>query len=225
MIKAKSIVKKYHQQHASILKSVSVSLTEKKIIVIFGPSGSGKTTLLNILSTLDTAYDGDLFYANKNIKTLTNKEVTNLRKEEIGFIFQSYELFPMLTVRENILVAANLMKKQAIDIEFLTDKLGITEQLAKYPAELSGGQQQRVAIARALVKNPKYVFCDEPTGALDTTTSYEVMGLIRDMNEKFGTTFIIVTHDYDMAQMADIIINMDSGQITSIQDVGEKINA
>jgi len=222
MIQAKNIMKKYNNGNDMILKDISFEIIENQIIAIYGPSGSGKSTLLNILSTLDTDYEGDVIYHTNNLKMMSQKELTNLRKREIGFIFQKYELFPMLTAKENILIAAKLNKEDAFDITYLTEKLGIYNELEKYPSELSGGQQQRVAIARALVKKPRYVFCDEPTGALDTENSAEVMNLIQEVNAAFETTFIIVTHDADVAKMSDIVVKIDSGRIATIEHVGEK---
>jgi len=222
MIQAKNIMKKYNNGNDTILKDISFEIIENQIIAIYGPSGSGKSTLLNILSTLDADYEGDVIYHTNNLKMMSQKELTNLRKREIGFVFQKYELFPMLTAKENILIAAKLNKEDALDITYLTEKLGINNELEKYPSELSGGQQQRVAIARALVKKPRYVFCDEPTGALDTENSAEVMNLIQELNASFKTTFIIVTHDAAVAKMSDIVVKIDSGRIATIEHVGGK---
>jgi putative ABC transport system ATP-binding protein len=219
MIQARNINKKYNNGQDTILKDVSFEVADKKIIAIYGPSGSGKSTLLNILSTLDTDYTGDVYYGQTQVQSMNEQAITNLRKNEMGFIFQKYELFPMLSAEENIRIAANLRQDDAIDISYLAAKLGIETLLHKYPSELSGGQQQRVAIARALVKNPRYVFCDEPTGALDTKTSFEVMRLIKELNAIFETTFIIVTHDNDVAKMSDIIVKIDSGRIAAIENV------
>jgi len=225
MIQARNISKNYNNGRDTILNDVSFEIADKKIIAIYGPSGSGKSTLLNILSTLDTDYTGDVYYGDTQVQRMSEQEITNLRKNEMGFIFQKYELFPMLNAEENIRIAANLRQDEAIDISYLATKLGIDTLLQKYPSELSGGQQQRVAIARALVKNPRYIFCDEPTGALDTKTSFEVMQLIKALNATFGTTFIIVTHDSAVAKMSDVIVKIDSGHIASIEHVGVKNNA
>ncbi|MGL5042151.1 MAG: ABC transporter ATP-binding protein [Culicoidibacterales bacterium] len=217
MIVARNIVKKYgDSEQGIVLKGISLEIPKKKIVAIYGPSGSGKTTLLNILSTLDTEYEGELIFENQNMKEISQKKKTNLRKNDVGFIFQRYELFPMLTARENILISANLVGAKALNIDDIAENLGIADKLKNYPGELSGGQQQRIAIARALIKNPSYIFCDEPTGALDTKSSQEVIKLIKSLNKKFETTFIIVTHDPNVAQMSDMIIRIDSGEIVNI---------
>lgn len=221
MIIAKNIIKKYKTgQEITILKDVTIEIPENKIISIYGPSGSGKTTLLNILSTLDNDYTGEIIFDGQSLTKMSKSKITNLRKKHVGFIFQKYELFPMLTAKENILVSANLSQEQIISIDDLSKKLGIYERLDHYPSELSGGQQQRVAIARALIKKPKYVFCDEPTGALDRQSSEEVMSLIQELNQQLKTTFIIVTHSPEIAQISDVIITIDSGKIVSVDERG-----
>ncbi len=197
------------------LNKVNLEIKEGEIIVILGPSGSGKSTMLNILSGIDNPTKGKVYFDNKQIDKLNDKQLTNYRKDNLGFIFQSYNLVSNLTVKENIELGGEL-SKNSLKLKEIVKEVGLLPYLNKYPYQLSGGQMQRVAIARALVKNPKVLFCDEPTGALDEETGKNVLKLLQEINKKYKTTMIIVTHNPSIALMANTVIKMNSGEIIDI---------
>lgn len=199
------------------LDGVSLSLGEGKIYVILGPSGSGKSTLLNMIGGLDSLDSGEITISGRNISRSDKKKMTDYRREDVGFVFQFYNLIPDLTVQENIQVVADIAK-QPMDIEEVMNALDIDKYKNRFPKELSGGQQQRVAIARALIKNPKILLCDELTGALDSKSSRNVLKFIERVNEQFKTTIIIITHNEAIADMADTVIRIKDGQVASCTD-------
>ena len=199
------------------LDGVSLSLGEGKIYVILGPSGSGKSTLLNMIGGLDSLDSGEITISGRNISRSDKKKMTDYRREDVGFVFQFYNLIPDLTVQENIQVVADIAK-QPMDIEEVMKALDIDKYKNRFPKELSGGQQQRVAIARALIKNPKILLCDELTGALDSKSSRNVLKFIEKVNEQFKTTIIIITHNEAIADMADTVIRIKDGQVASCTD-------
>ena len=199
------------------LDGVSLSLGEGKIYVILGPSGSGKSTLLNMIGGLDSLDSGEITISGRNISRSDKKKMTDYRREDVGFVFQFYNLIPDLTVQENIQVVADIAK-QPMDIEEVMKVLDIDKYKNRFPKELSGGQQQRVAIARALIKNPKILLCDELTGALDSKSSRNVLKFIEKVNEQFRTTIIIITHNEAIADMADTVIRIKDGQVASCTD-------
>lgn len=199
------------------LDGVSLSLGEGRIYVILGPSGSGKSTLLNMIGGLDSLDSGEITISGRNISRSDKKKMTDYRREDVGFVFQFYNLIPDLTVQENIQVVADIAK-QPMDIEELMKALDIDKYKNRFPKELSGGQQQRVAIARALIKNPKILLCDELTGALDSKLSRNVLKFIEKVNEQFRTTIIIITHNEAIADMADTVIRIKDGQVASCTD-------
>lgn len=206
------------------LDGVSLSLGEGKIYVILGPSGSGKSTLLNMIGGLDSLDSGEITISGRNISRSDKKKMTDYRREDVGFVFQFYNLIPDLTVQENIQVVADIAK-QPMDIEELMKALDIDKYKNRFPKELSGGQQQRVAIARALIKNPKILLCDELTGALDSKSSRNVLKFIEKVNEQFKTTIIIITHNEAIADMADTVIRIKDGQVASCTDNDNKRSA
>lgn len=206
------------------LDGVSLSLGEGKIYVIFGPSGSGKSTLLNMIGGLDSLDSGEITISGRNISRSDKKKMTDYRREDVGFVFQFYNLIPDLTVQENIEVVADIAK-QPMDIEEVMKALDIDKYKNRFPKELSGGQQQRVAIARALIKNPKILLCDELTGALDSKSSRNVLKFIEKVNEQFKTTIIIITHNESIADMADTVIRIKDGQVASCTNNGNKRSA
>lgn len=206
------------------LDGVSLSLGEGKIYVILGPSGSGKSTLLNMIGGLDSLDSGEITISGRNISRSDKKKMTDYRREDVGFVFQFYNLIPDLTVQENIQVVADIAK-QPMDIEEVMKALDIDKYKNRFPKELSGGQQQRVAIARALIKNPKILLCDELTGALDSKSSRNVLKFIEKVNEQFKTTIIIITHDEAIADMADTVIRIKDGQVASCIDNNSKHSA
>ncbi len=206
------------------LDGVSLSLGEGRIYVILGPSGSGKSTLLNMIGGLDSLDSGEITISGRNISRSDKKKMTDYRREDVGFVFQFYNLIPDLTVQENIQVVADIAK-QPMDIEEVMKALDIDKYKNRFPKELSGGQQQRVAIARALIKNPKILLCDELTGALDSRSSRSVLKFIEKVNEQFKTTIIIITHNEAIADMADTVIRIKDGQVASCTNNGNKRSA
>lgn len=206
------------------LDGVSLSLGEGKIYVILEPSGSGKSTLLNMIGGLDSLDSGEITISGRNISRSDKKKMTDYRREDVGFVFQFYNLIPDLTVQENIQVVADIAK-QPMDIEEVMKALDIDKYKNRFPKELSGGQQQRVAIARALIKNPKILLCDELTGALDSKSSRNVLKFIEKVNEQFKTTIIIITHNEAIADMADTVIRIKDGQVASCTNNGNKRSA
>ena len=206
------------------LDGVSLSLEEGRIYVILGPSGSGKSTLLNMIGGLDSLDSGEITISGRNISRSDKKKMTDYRREDVGFVFQFYNLIPDLTVQENIQVVADIAK-QPMDIEEVMKALDIDKYKNRFPKELSGGQQQRVAIARALIKNPKILLCDELTGALDSKSSRNVLKFIEKVNERFKTTIIIITHNEAIADMADTVIRIKDGQVASCTNNGNKRSA
>ena len=206
------------------LDGVSLSLGEGKIYVILGPSGSGKSTLLFMIGGLDSLDSGEITISGRNISRSDKKKMTDYRREDVGFVFQFYNLIPDLTVQENIQVVADIAK-QPMDIEEVMKALDIDKYKNRFPKELSGGQQQRVAIARALIKNPKILLCDELTGALDSKSSRNVLKFIEKVNEQFKTTIIIITHNEAIADMADTVIRIKDGQVASCIDNNSKHSA
>ncbi len=213
-IELKNAVKKYGAGETEIyaLDHAALELEEGKICVILGPSGSGKSTLLNMLGGLDTLDSGELTVAGRKVTGLSKEQRTDYRKEDVGFVFQFYNLIPDLTVEENIEVVADI-SAHPLDMDEVLKALDVEKYRRRFPKELSGGQQQRVAIARAMIKNPKLLLCDELTGALDTKSSRSVLQFVEKMNDQFGTTVVIITHNETIAGMADRVIRLKDGQI------------
>lgn len=215
LYKLENVTKKYKNNENHALNKVNLEIEEGEIVVILGPSGSGKSTMLNILSGIDNVTKGKVFFKDKDITKLKEKELTRYRKDNLGFIFQSYNLVPNLTIRENVELGSEL-SDNPLDISEIIKEVELLNHMNKYPYQLSGGQMQRVAIARALVKNPSVLFCDEPTGALDEKTGKNVLKLLQDINKKYHTTMIIVTHNPSIADMANKVIKMNSGEVKEI---------
>ena len=196
-----------------VLKGVNMTLDEGKICVILGPSGSGKSTLLNIVGALDKPDGGSVKVDGKEIVGLNARQLSEYRKDYLGFVFQFYNLIPNLTVQENIQVCEYL-SSDPLNINELLNTLGLQEHRHKFPSQLSGGQQQRCAMARALIKNPRLLLCDEPTGALDYSTSREMLSLIETINRKYNMTIVIVTHNIAIQEMAHKVIKIRDGNIS-----------
>ena len=214
MIKVKNVYKEYKQGNykTKALDNINLEIQDGEIIVILGPSGSGKTTLLNCLSGLDKVTKGSIYYDLENVAKYRDSKMTKFRKKNLGFIFQNYNLLEHINVYENVLVGSSLSKSN-LDVLEIIKTVGLSRHKNKYMHELSGGEQQRVSIARALAKNPKVMFCDEPTGALDEKTGKIVLQSLIDVNEKYKTTLIIVTHNPGIALIGDRIIKMNSAKI------------
>ncbi|MFA6941009.1 MAG: ABC transporter ATP-binding protein [Clostridiaceae bacterium] len=214
LIEVNDVCKSYKTGDVStkVLKNVNLSMEKGEIGVILGPSGSGKSTLLNIIGGIDRIDSGSVVIDGVNIVKLNDDQLTQYRRNSVGFIFQFYNLVPNLTVYENVEVAANISKNSMKTDEVLS-AVGMSEYKNRFPRELSGGQQQRVSIARAIVKNPKFLLCDELTGALDYNTSKEILKLITEINKSFNTTVLIITHNTAISKIANRIIRLRSGEV------------
>lgn len=217
-IKFTNVSKEYKLGNSSFfaLKNISFEAKEGEMVAILGPSGSGKSTLLNILGGLDRASKGEVIFNNQKISEFSDKELAKYRRENIGFVFQFYNLIPNLTAYENVEVSAEL-NKESHNVNEILNAVGLSDKKNKFPQELSGGEQQRVSIARAIIKNPKLLLCDEPTGALDYVTSKEVLELLDKINKEYGTTIFIVTHNSAIASMCHRVIKLRGGEISSIK--------
>jgi putative ABC transport system ATP-binding protein len=214
-IETKGLKKSYGEggSFVQVLKGVDIGIKEGEMCVIQGTSGSGKSTLLNCLGGLDSVDVGSVTVAGTSVEKLKGEKLADYRRQNLGFIFQFYNLVPNLTVRENIQVCEYL-SKFPLDMNELLEVLGMAEHADKFPAQLSGGQQQRCAIARALVKNPKVLLCDEPTGALDSKTSRDILMLLEKINAKYNTTMVIVTHNNSIKNMVDHVIYIKDGEVS-----------
>lgn len=207
-----------------VLRGIDLSVDKGEICVLLGPSGSGKSTLLNIIGGIDAPDSGYVSINGEKMVDMTEKRLTRYRREHLGYVFQMYNLIPNLNIKENIEVGAYL-SDHPLDIDDLLHTLGLYEHRHKIPNQLSGGQQQRTSIGRALVKNPDILLCDEPTGALDYTTSKEILKLIGDVNSKYGNTVIMVTHNDAIKEMADTVVKLRDGRIRKAYRNENKISA
>ena len=213
-----SVKKDYQAGEVTVtaLHDVSFQIKQGEICVIVGESGAGKTTLLNILGGMDNLTEGRVTVDGAEVSSFGKKELTAYRRNDVGFVFQFYNLIPNLTALENVEIAAQL-KKDSLDPALVLEQVGLKDRMGNFPAQLSGGEQQRVAIARALAKNPKLLLCDEPTGALDYNTGKAILKLLQDTSRSTGMTVIIITHNKALCAMADRVIRVKSGTIRSVQ--------
>ena len=213
-----SVKKDYQAGEVTVtsLHDVSFTIEQGEICVIVGESGAGKTTLLNILGGMDNLTEGRVVVDGAEVSSFGKKELTAYRRNDVGFVFQFYNLIPNLTALENVEIAAQL-KKDSLDPATVLEQVGLKDRMGNFPAQLSGGEQQRVAIARALAKNPKLLLCDEPTGALDYNTGKAILKLLQDTSRSTGMTVIIITHNKALCAMADRVIRVKSGTICSVQ--------
>ena len=206
------------------LDGVNLSLEEGKFIVVLGPSGAGKSTLLNLLGGLDSPTSGTITVDGRDISKLSGDELAEYRAEKVGFVFQFYNLIPTLTVYENVALVKEL-SKNALDPAEMISAVGLADHMKNFPAELSGGEQQRVSIARALAKNPKILLCDEPMGALDSETGVLVLKLLLKMARDYKKTIIIVTHNQNIAKMADVVVRVKNGKIKFFEEQEHPLSA
>lgn len=218
-IEVKHEVKKYQMGDTEIVanRDINFAVEKGKLTVILGPSGAGKSTVLNMLGGMDSPTSGEIVVDGTNIASYNDKQLTKYRRNDVGFIFQFYNLIPNLSTLENVELATSLVDDGQDAAEVLKE-VGLENRLNNFPSQLSGGEQQRVAIARALAKNPKLLLCDEPTGALDYTTGKQVLQLLNDASREFGRTVIIITHNSEIAKMADRVIHINDAQVRSIED-------
>ncbi|ANZ99407.1 macrolide ABC transporter ATP-binding protein [Carnobacterium divergens] len=217
-VKMKDEYKRYLMGDSVITANdgINFEIEKGEFAVILGPSGAGKSTVLNILGGMDSADEGQVFVDNVDIATFTKKQLTTYRRNEIGFVFQFYNLVPNLTTKENVELASQISPR-AMDATEVLQQVGLGERLNNFPAQLSGGEQQRVAIARALAKQPKLLLCDEPTGALDYETGKQVLKLLQDTCINTGTTVIVITHNSAIAPMADRVIEINNAKVRSVK--------
>ena len=217
-VKLKDITKIYHMGEVEIRAADNINFSIKKgeFVVIVGPSGAGKTTVLNILGGMDTATGGTLTVDGKDITAYDSRQLTGYRRDDIGFVFQFYNLIPNLTALENVELALQICK-DPLDAKKVLEDVGLGDRLDNFPAQLSGGEQQRVSIARALAKNPKLLLCDEPTGALDYNTGKAILKLLQNMCRERGMTVIVITHNQALAPMADRLIHIKNGQVSHME--------
>lgn len=217
-IEMKNSYKRYKSGQSEIIANndISFEIEKGELAIILGSSGAGKSTVLNILGGMDTNDEGHVLIDGKDISTFNEKELTNYRRNDVGFVFQFYNLVPNLTAKENVELASEIVK-DALDATEVLQSVGLGERIDNFPAQLSGGEQQRVAIARAVAKNPKLLLCDEPTGALDYHTGKQVLKILQDMVRKEGVTVVIVTHNQALAPIADRVIHMHDAKIRDIE--------
>lgn len=216
-VELKDVTKIYHMGEVEIkaLDGVDFQIEKGEFVVIVGPSGAGKTTVLNILGGMDTCTTGKVRVDGRDISDFKNRHLTSYRRDEIGFVFQFYNLVPNLTALENVELAAQVCR-DSLDASETLDKVGLSDRKGNFPAQLSGGEQQRVSIARALAKNPKLLLCDEPTGALDYNTGRQILQLLQDTCRKEGITIVLITHNSALAPMADRLIRFRSGKVVEM---------
>jgi putative ABC transport system ATP-binding protein len=217
-IEFKDVHKSYRMGANTVtaLKGFSVEIEAGEFAVILGPSGSGKTTFLNILGGLEQASSGEVCVDGASISALPEAKLTNYRRHKVGFVFQFFNLLPTLTALENVMLTSEMGSSTGGDPKYYLERVGLGDRMDHYPGQLSGGQQQRVAIARALAKNPALVLADEPTGSLDINTGIEVLDVMRTLNRETGQTFVLVTHNAVIAQMADRVVRVGNGEVHQV---------
>ena len=212
-----SKVYKTGETEVHALRGLSMEIYDREMVVLLGPSGSGKSTLVNILGGLDQPSSGKVFFHDQELTAFNDHALTAFRRENVGFIFQFYNLMPSLTARENVALVTEIAD-EPMSAEEALHIVGLNDRMDHFPAQLSGGQQQRVAVARAVAKRPGVLLCDEPTGALDSATGIQVLEALEKVNRELGTTTIIITHNAGIAQMADRVISMADGQISHVKE-------
>lgn len=219
LLRLESVQKIFQMGEVAVraLSDVSLEIYEGEFLVMVGPSGSGKSTILNIVGGLDTATEGRVFFRDREMTSFTSSELTRYRRDTVGFVFQFYNLVPNLSARENVMVSTEI-SDDPLGVDDALEMVGLEERLDHFPAQMSGGEQQRVAIARALAKNPDLLLCDEPTGALDFATGKRVLRLLVDLKNRLGKTIVLITHNAAIAQVADRVIRLRSGQVVEVKE-------
>lgn len=225
ILEGKGLTKWYQMGEVRVnaLRGVDFEIFDGEFVVVLGPSGSGKSTMLNIIGGMDKPSAGELYYLNEPIHSAKEKRLTHYRRHAIGFVFQLYNLMPNLTVLENVQVAAEIVRNP-LDAVSVLREVGLGDRTAHFPSQLSGGEQQRVAIARSIVKNPQILLCDEPTGALDISTGIQVLKLLKNFQQKYKKTVIIITHNAGIAQMADRVFKVKDGKLASVYTVENPVD-
>ncbi|MFO1516373.1 MAG: ABC transporter ATP-binding protein [Lysobacterales bacterium] len=226
VFRARGVTKVYRMGEVEVaaLRGVDLDLLRGEFVVLLGPSGSGKSTLLNILGGLDTPSAGEVWYEGHHLSGADDAALTRFRREHVGFVFQFYNLIPSLTARENVAIVTEIAEAPMRPEEALA-MVGLEDRLDHFPAQLSGGQQQRVAIARAIAKRPSVLLCDEPTGALDSATGVRVLEALESINASLGTTTVVITHNADIARMADRVLHLGDGRIQSEERPAQRVPA
>ena len=217
LLRMRDVARTYQMGEVAVrvLKHVSFEVRRGEFLAIVGPSGSGKTTILNLIGGLDTPTSGQIWYEQQELTHATRSQLTAYRRGEVGFVFQFFNLVPNLTARENVMVASELSRNPR-DVDAILTMVGLQDRTRHFPSQLSGGEQQRVAIARAVAKNPALLLCDEPTGSLDFETGKRVLRLLVDLNEQWNKSVVVITHNSALAQVADRVIHLRSGEITEV---------
>lgn len=220
LLRAKNLRKQYQMGEVKVdaLKDASFDIYEGEFIVVLGPSGSGKSTMLNLIGGMDTITSGELYYKDQALHGASEKELTMYRRNTVGFVFQFYNLMPNLTAYENVKLSVEIARNP-LKVEDVLKEVGLEDRAGHFPSQMSGGQQQRVSLARAIAKNPEILLCDEPTGALDITTGLQVLKLLRKFNETYEKTVIIITHNGEIARMADRVFYIKDGRLDHIEVV------
>ncbi|MDP2495556.1 ABC transporter ATP-binding protein [Shimia thalassica] len=223
--KTQGLTKVYGTGPAAVhaLRGVNLEIPKGDIVVLLGPSGSGKSTLLNIIGGLDRASAGTAYFEDQNLTDMSDRELTRYRRDHVGFVFQFYNLMPSLTARENVELVTEIAQ-DPMDVDDALRLVGLGDRMDHFPAQMSGGEQQRVAIARAIAKNPTVLFCDEPTGALDSSTGRAVLHVLNDVNAKLGATVMIVTHAAATAAMAHRVIHFADGAIRTVEENAHRVS-
>ena len=226
VFRARGVTKVYRMGEVEVaaLRGVDLDLLRGEFVVLLGPSGSGKSTLLNILGGLDPPSAGEVWYEGHHLSGADDAALTRFRREHVGFVFQFYNLIPSLTARENVAIVTEIAEAPMRPEEALA-MVGLEDRLDHFPAQLSGGQQQRVAIARAIAKRPSVLLCDEPTGALDSATGVRVLEALESINASLGTTTVVITHNADIARMADRVLHLGDGRIQSEERPAQRVPA